>query len=318
MVAAVTWTVLATTHPLAAPPEARGSWGGEVAIEQAYTDNVRSEPEAEQDDEYFSKFVGFVEHRQPHARVLPARVGMMVRGHLFYRFPNFDYVELRPQALYSLGRTDLMVLYGFIPRRLLFDREEDGGAGVYFTEHLAAGEAQHKFGRHKRLRARLLFELEVRDFSAPNSERSSVAPRMAADVRYQVVSWWVPRVGFELGTRNARSDNYSRDEAGVIAGFDAQLGHGISGRFRYRRSWRDYTVDSERDDTGNDNSNFRRNDDIDDYRTWLTVAVPPVSGLAVRVRYFFRNGDSSRADRIFARHEVGIEAQYVFAGISEP
>lgn len=283
-----------------------------MTVEQSYTDNIRSQSGPRRDSENFTTWKPSVGYTQDRFRAFPERLSLMVLGHVFYRFPDFNYVEVRPRAEYGFRRTDVRLEYQYTPRRLLFDREEDGAPGAYFTGNLFDGRVQHKFGRHKRLRSKLGIELDWRDFESPDRGRTEMTPTVYGDLRFVTTSRLTPRVGFEYGQRAAKRSNYDREEIRAKAGFDLRLLWGLTARFRYERIWYEYTVDNERGPDGHRNSNYGRDDDINQYEAWLFYPVPILEGLVTRFRYKYRDADSTRPDRVFTRTEVSLEFSYAF------
>ncbi len=86
---------------------------------------------------------------------------------------------------------------------------------------------------------------------------------------------------------------------------------------RYERTLRDYTVGAAKDGEGKHNRNFGRNDDIQQYQTWLTFPLPVLAGLSLGVRYRFREGVFDQPERepkkeTFDVHEIGLEVSYAF------
>lgn len=290
-------------------------WHGSLLVGQGYTDNIRSQAGPRRDSETYTNLAVAVGWTQHERRFLPTDLGVAAAGRVFYRFPEFNYAEFGPVAAYRFRRTELQLGYRFTPRRLLFDREEDGGPGVYFVENLLAAEIKRKFGRRKRLRAELGVQLEWRDFEPPDGGRDSFTPEIAVALRYHVASFLLPRIAAEYAPRDARGANFDRDEVNVGAGFDARLPWGVITRLRYEHSWRDYTVGAERQPDRRRNSNFRRDDEVDDYQVWLWSPFPGFERLIGRIRYKYRDADSTRDDRVFQRHEVLLEMIYTFAAI---
>lgn len=295
---------------------AGGEWGGFLSTEGAFNDNIRSQEGPLRREEFFWILGGGVGWVQSRNIYLPAEVSVLAKGRVFSEISEFNYCEVRPRAAFDFGRTELELEYWLTPDRLFFDRSEDvGPLGVFYTGHAFVGELSHKFGKRKQLRTYLSWDFEWRDFADPDSERDDLTAIGEASMRYRVSRWFVPELGFEYGERRANRDNFDRDQWSVAAGFESKPVKWLSIKLKYDYSRRDYTVDSERTDTGRRNRNFGRDDDVHDAEVTVTVPLPQIEGVSVRARYHYRGAESSRPGRTYTQNEVGIELRYSLAGI---
>lgn len=283
---------------------AGGSWTAAASIERGYTDNLQEQPVA-REAAWFTGLSAGLSWERRKGGWMPRTLAATARGRIYEEFRDFDYLELGPEAVFRIGSNDFVARYRFTPRRVLFE-EDDGGAGVFYTEHAMATGVRRKFGAERRLRAQAFVEAAWAGFRDEFSDRDSVTPELSADLRYRVHDWFTPRLGFEVAARDARRDNYDRDAVALVAGFDSVFRHLTVG-LRFKRSWRDYTVGSSRDAQLRQNHNFARNDEIQQLDTWVVLPLPRLRTVAVRGRYKFRDGASTRADRNFDAHEVGLE-----------
>jgi len=291
----------------------RARWLSRIGLEQAYTDNLQAQPGPLRQGEWLTTLDGYVALEKPRRWWLPDRSSFTLRSRFFRRFPAFDYVELQPEISYLLGkRTEFSALYGFTPKRLLF-AVNDGGPGVFYREHLVWLTVRHKFGREKRLRTRLISETRWRDFRPPSSTRTGSILGGSLRLRYMFAPLLAPQFEAKFTQRDTRRENFDRDRFDVGGGLIARLPYGINARFRYVRSWRNYTVGEARD-VRRSNSNFRRDDDIQKFDTLVFMPLPWLKGLDLQFHHLFRNGHSNRADRNFKTHEYGLRISYTFGG----
>jgi hypothetical protein len=305
-------TALLFATPGSARAKDRPIWEAGLEVEQAYTDNLQSNPAPNRDDDYFLTMTAGLTRERRKVRHSLAGYSMHVRGRVFYRFPQFNYVELEPGVVYRLVRTEVLLAYRYTPERILFDSEDDGGSQVFYHENLLRVGVGRRFGAEKRLDVRLFGEAEFRDFRPPDSDRTSFTPSIAASVRYRFDPLFMPRLGVEYARRDARSENFTRDEIKFFIGAESALPWwGLVVRVRYKRSWKDYTA-SEFDGQGEPNSNFGRDDDIKEYEVWLTAPAPFVPGTVVGARYRYQDGDSTQENHVFTRNEIGVGVIYTF------
>ena len=120
---------------------------------------------------------------------------------------------------------------------------------------------------------------------------------------------FIPRIGIAYGERDANDANYDRDELGVTAGFDSRLVDWCSLRVRYERKKRNYTVSDATDADGR-NSNFDREDDIDDVESVVELPISALDGLVIELQYGYQYSQSTKISRDFDVHELGIRFVY--------
>lgn len=309
-------------------------WHLRAAWEEAYNDNVRQSDGPDTDADVISALGLAVEWDNPkkHSR-LPRAARLGVDGYVYANVSDFNYVEIHPELTYPLPwRVDMELEYVFSPRRLLYD---EGGTArpVFYQENELTGTLVRRFGAERRLRAALGCVNQWDDYRDASNPRDSWTPGVVADGRYRLdvpsdfLTAIIPRLTVEYGVRHARRENFDRDELTLSPGIELQGWHGVSARFRYERSMRDYTVGEPNEASGPRNNNFDREDDINEYQTWLMVPLAFAPGLALGARYRFREGDYDVPNRKviasdgstvigeverFDVHEVGLGLVYRF------
>jgi len=305
----------------AAEDEAANNWSIRLDVDESYTDNVKwsgdnavnPDGSKAKEDDYFTTIGTKMELRDIDKRYFPAQVAAIVRARFYNKFTDRDYVEIVPEFSYEFGMTDLTILYSFIPHKLILD--EDTGPNnnlpptdIFAMRHRLGVELQRKLWRRSKWRVKAMFEgLWVRSTNSVK-ERDSFTPVGGVELRYRPTRLFVPRVKVQYGERDSFDNNFNRDELDIVVGFDSQLTEGIRWQVRYKRGSRDYTASGPQ----SLNSNFRRNDDSDQYRTKLEYAVPGVDGLAITAHYRFRKNHSSRVSRNFTIQEGGLGVSYTF------
>lgn len=324
------FTLLIVCARVAVAAKAPRFWSGQVAVEQAYNDNVQQENGGLQSGDFITSVSGQLAFNEPKRKPLPYRLGMGILGRIYADLPDYSYVEINPEAeVELLPRTDGVIGYWYSPRRLLFE-EESNGDNVLYAEHGVSAALQHKLGARKQLRLELGFEGVWDDYRSKDDDRDSFTPALLAEVRYRLTPAALgftvtPRFGFEHQWRNAHRDNYDREVAILQPGIDVDLPRGLMLRFRFERYFRDYSVDAAKEDGGRRNNNFDRHDDIEQYQTWLTAPLPLVERLTAGLRYRFRRGAYDEPNHKtpdgtigvhhdFDVHEVGVELAYAFGG----
>ncbi len=289
-------------------------WFGSVAVEQAYNDNVQQETAPNEDGDFITTMTAQVGWEKRKRGVLPSGFTLWTQGHVYLRFDDFNYVEIRPEGTYPLlWNTDFVLGYLYSPRRLLFE-EEATAARVFYREHAITAGVRGKFGGRKQLRTQLLFRGVWDGYFGEDRERDAWIPELVWGVSYRFALWdsrleFSPRVGVEYAKRYARRDNFDRDVVEIVPGFDVRLPGGIAFRFRYQRVWRDYTVGALRDPDNRRNNNFGREDAYDQFHTWVVIPLPFRAGLTVRPRYRFRQGVFDEPNRKVNSH-VGVREEF--------
>lgn len=283
--------------------------GAQFRLEESYTDNLQQQPGPEAQGDFSTEMLAQLDWLGPWPST-PTSFLVATSGEVYAHADQFDYFQVTAQASARFGRTDTMLRYAYSPQRLLFT-QEDGGPGAFYGGNYFEAAVRRRFLDQKRLRLELAFTGEWDDFVPEFDDRDSFNPGAAFGARYDFdpVSF---RAGVEYEYRDAARDNYQRDKLEVGAGFDVRLPWESLLRFGYERSFRDYTVCCERDADNRRNSNFGRNDEIQQYQVALLAPVYFVPDLFARLRFRYRDGDSNFPDRRFTVHEVGFELTYVF------
>lgn len=290
--------VLALLAPVARAQGALAPWHLGAEWGEAYNDNIRQSSGPDPDHDFITSLGMGVRwaNRKKHS-LLPREAGLRVAGHIYGNFGDFNYVEINPELNYLLPlHVDLNLEYLFSPRRLLYD---EGGTAipVFYEENSLSTGLVRRFGAQKQLRAGLAAVVDRDEYRNPNQQRDSWTPRMVVDARYRfevptrIVNAIIPRCVVEYGTRFADRANFDRDELNIMPGFELQLMYGVSARFRYERSMRNYTVGAPQEPSGGRNNNFDREDTTNEYQTWLAIPLTMVPGLSFGARYRFRHGE---------------------------
>jgi len=315
------FSVAFTTLVIAAP-RVRAEPGAWVGVEESYTDNVRSQPDELRSSDSFTtvgSLVGWEWQKKKRHLLRPDKLSVMLKGRLFRKFTDFDYLEVRPRAEFSHHRDELRLEYTYTPERLQFNREDDGditGRGVFFVENLLAARLGRKLGARKQLRVYLIVEFDWRNFTPPDNDRDDFTPLGGFEVRYRLTQYLTPRVGFEYASRNAERENYDREDIKLTVGFHVRLSSFAAAKVEYERGWRNYPVSSERAADRRRNSNFGRSDNIHQVETFVAISPPAWRELQLRLRYKYRQGDSTRPGRNFDLNEFGLELSYSYRGVS--
>lgn len=313
LVATLLWVSLwsSTLWPLPALAAERvgGVVGGAAVLDQAYSDNVYQAPGPNQQGGFFSDMTGRLDYF-PNRDRWPRILAMFVNGRVYASHSDLNYIQFGPRAAYRLGRYDLFLDYTFNPHKFAFP-EEDGNIrrGLYYEENDVETGVRGKFLARNALRLDLLYQATWASYDQTHQERDSFYSAVNGEARYQFRSGVTPLAGFEYGHRFARRDNFNRDQTDLRAGIDIELPYATRLRFRYRASWRDYTVGSAKEN-GRRNANYGREDRIDEYHTWLDTAVPLLPGLRAGVRYRYSHGEFDAPNRRLPNGTVGEQTSF--------
>ncbi len=291
----------------------RQAWEITAGFDQGYTDNVRwAESGPQKDGAFFTTLKGELAWFNEESRYLPSEIRGGVRGRVYTKYSDRDFVEIFTNFTKDIGPNALLLRYTFIPERLRLEDDPDEGA-VFSRNHELSLGAERRMGPNKQLRARLWFEGEW-DIATDGTadDRDSFLAAGVAELRYRWHDAFVPRAGVRYGVRDARSSNYDRDELDVEVGFDSHPWEFLDVSFRYARLWRDYTVGSAMSSSGT-NSNFDREDDANQIELLLTIAIPRVEGLDLKLGYKLRDNQSTRDSRDFDVNEGSAGLEYRFS-----
>ncbi len=297
--------------PAARADESQQAWHLSAEIQGGYIDNVRwAEDGPQKDGAYYTTVSGRALWAPQWSRFLPTRLATGVRARFYEDFSARDWVEIQPEAFYDFDRSTVRLRYRYTPERLRLDEDPLLG-DVFAVRHYGSVMAERKLGRGKKWRLRMEAESEWDSSKTGAKERDSFTPFASLEARYRFHSLFVPRVSAGYGQREAKDANYDRDELVLSAGFDSSLPVGVHLRFRYKRLERDYTVSTARGPAGS-NSNFRRNDDIDQFMTTLEVPVAIVDGLSFVLSHTYRDSQSSKDSRNFDLHDMQLGLRYEY------
>jgi hypothetical protein len=284
-------------------------WHVKSALELGHTDNVKwaaDGPDKEAAD--FLTLMGRVGWKPRSARYVPTRIAAGVRARFYDQFSDRNWVEIQPEAFYDFRRSLLRFRYGYTPERLRLDEDPTLG-DVFASRHLGSVMAERKFGAGKKWRLRLEIEGEWDISKSSADDRDSFTPAGSGELRWRLHRLFTPRVGIAYGERDAKDANYDRDELELAAGFDSRPVEWCRLRLRYERKHRDYTVSDASGPDGS-NSNFDRDDDIDEVESVIELPVSAIRGLSVELRHKYRHSQSTKSSRDFDVHETTVRFVY--------
>jgi hypothetical protein len=303
---------------LALPFDARADdekrpWEMAVGFDQGYTDNVRwAQDGPDKDGAFFTTLKGELAWYNDENRYLPSEIRGGVRGRVFTKYSDRDFVEIFTRLAKEVGDNTLLLRYTYIPERLRLEDDPEEGA-VFSSNHELTVGAERKLGPKKRFRVRLMFEGEWdNSTNGTADDRDSFLAAGVTDFRYRWHDAFVPRFGVRYGVRDAKSSNYDRDELDVEVGFDSNPRELLELSFRYAWLWRDYTVGSATGPDGS-NSNYDREDNANQIEILVTIGIPGVDGLDVKLGYKLRDNDSTRDSREFDVNEGSAGLEYRFS-----
>ncbi len=282
---------------------------GSVSLEEGYTDNVRAD-EARREEAWYTTFEAEGEWQRHPRGWLPHRIGGLMRARVYSAFDNRDYAEFGPSFGYDWDLASLTVSYQLSPDHLRVDPAAT--ADAFADVHNLVAELRSKFGDRKRWTAVLNLEFDAEFYDPPFRERSFYEEAVEAGLRYRLTSYLTPRGGVGFSARDAISSNFDREEIWLLAGFDVYLPADVRLIFRFEKLWRNFLVGYEEDESGDGNSNFGREDDAYTYEAGLDVPVPWIPSTMLRLRYRYRDNDSTRADRTYDINDGSLRLSYDF------
>lgn len=282
---------------------------GTVSVEEGYTDNVRADS-TQQEGAWFTTFEAEGEWQRKPRGWLPHRLGGLMRARIYSAFDNRDYAEFGPAFGYDWDLASLTVSYELSPDHLRVDpaAEVDAFADV----HTLSGELRSKFGKNKRWTAVGRFDFDAEFYDAAFRERSFYEETIEASLRYRATSMLTPRAGVSFSSRDAISSNFDREEVTLLVGFDVYFPAAVRAVFRFERTWRNFLVGYEEDESGQGNNNFGREDDAYDVETGVDVPLPWITATTAHVRYRYRDNQSSRRERTYDLNDVSLRVSYDF------
>lgn len=289
--------------------EGKRNWGGQLSIEEGYTDNVRADA-VRIDDAFYTTLEGQGWWRRAKKGWLPHYLGASVRGRVYSGFSNRDFAEFGPSLGYTWKLATLSMDYRFSPETLRVDPEAtaDGFAEV----HDLSTELRSRFGAGRRWTATLNLDSEWEEFEPAFRGRSYFEETIKAGLRYRATRVIMPRASVAYSIRDATSQNFDREEVALLFGVDFFLPAGVRALVRYEKTWRNFIVGFEQDPEGGKNTNFGREDDEDQFEAGLDVPMPYLESVKLRLRYRYRDNHSTRESRTFDVNEASVKLTYDF------
>lgn len=288
----------------------RSKWTTSVGVEEGYTSNVRwAGTGSEKESAYFTTVEGRFGREARVKRDHLSHLGLKVRGRFYDRFSERDFVEIRPDAVYRVGDTELLLRYAYVPRKLELDDPVMGN--VHKSVHAVESGLQRKFGPGKAFRIRALVEMEWERSKTDFDDRDALTVGGSVDLRYRVHELFTPRVALGYAERDANNENFDREERELVVGFDSHWTDRVYSRVRFKRANRKYTVNAPVGPSGS-NNNFQREDDINQVEVGVAVECARVPHLSFDAGYKYRDSQSTRTSRTFDVHEARVGVTYRF------
>ncbi len=289
-------------------------WHATFHLEKGHISNVRyANDPLRIEGAWFNDYRGEVSWRNLRERPLPRELRLRVRAKFFPEFSDRDFIEIKPQIHQRFGRTEAILGYVYIPRRL--KREGEAGVdGAYFSRHAVDLTVQRKFGKGKPLLVRVRTEAQWDDYRSNVDERDSFTPEISGMMRMRYSPLFVPRVKLSYGVRDAKRDNYNRQEVSFAAGVDSRVSERLVLRFRFRKDWRNYSVPGRFDyANGVKNKDFGRDDEAEQYEVRMEAKLPCFDSLLLTARYRYKDGDSTLPNRDYIVNEFVLGFTYLFS-----
>lgn len=238
-----------------------------------------------------------LEMPQSRASLYLEGIGVLVQD-----IEDADYESATVGGDYRLGRFRLSGRYYLRRNQLYFEEGAIGDEPVFFDTN--GGRARLRYGLTRRSWIGAEVRLEDWSFDPTSADRDADLTRWAAIGRFPLSD----RVGIRLAmlfeTKNARSGEYNYDGQGYEMRIEAQPTDRLDFMLRLRRRDREYQ------DAPPDDSNFERDDTIDDLT--LSARWQVATDWGVRFENYYRQGDSTRADRNYDGNRVSLGAYWQF------
>lgn len=284
-------------------------WGGQVSIEEGYTDNVRADA-IQRLGAFYTTLEGQAWWRTGWQEWLPHRVGAVVKGRVYSDFSNRDFAEFGPNFAYTWKRLALSVEYRYSPDTLRVDPAAT--ADAFADLHDLSVELRSRFGARKRWTAIVTFDSEWEFYDPDFRARTFFEETITAGLRCRATDLIAPRASVAYSLRDAISQNYDREEVALEFGADFYLPAGLRGLVRYEKAWRNFLVGYAERSTGGFNNNFGREDDANEVEIGLDVPIPRLESTRLGLRYRYKDNLSSRADRSYHTNEGSLKLTYDF------
>lgn len=202
---------------------------------------------------------------------------------------------------YDRGNSRMDFTFFYLPKRLAFTTSD--------KKDVFTNLKQIRVGYQRELphniRIQGSYEFEQEGYTVIEEQDAS-KHKVSGDLRFRVHHLFRPGIGFEAGQVRARTDNYSYDRRAPLFMVDSRVGDRLNIAMRYRYQGRDYIT------LAPASSNFRRLDRRHELLVYSDLRLSNRWWLGVYGSYL--NNDSSRADRSFTGHEIGLSLSFRVVG----
>ena len=211
-----------------------------------------------------------------------------------------DFQTVQAGIGYKSGRTKSMLSY-----RRTFDKVfgEEDDASLFDVDSLQ-GSVRQKFTNS--LRGLLAFQFQNWNFSSPDNDRDAFRYQPKARLRWEISKFFALRSAFFWTWKDADSGRYDYNGPGIALAAEIKPTDSVDVFLRYRHRWRDYG------NAPSGDSNFKRNDNIDDVIANARWRLTDFFGL--RLEGSYRHGNSTRSDRNYDAFTVTGGFFVAFAG----
>lgn len=290
--------VLALASPPSTPAQEQGEWGGELGMLGGHHDNFFYRgPGADAPSSSLFSLLGLVEYDRD---VGSGTLGWSLDGSqvLVLDIDDADYETTSLEARYKRGRTRLDLSYGLMFNRLY---AEEGDAVFFDTDGL---RFRVRYTVSQRVWIRGQVELEEWDFDPAAQDRDSDVTEYRLTIRGAINDRVALRGSYLNEDRDAVGADNNRSGDGFALALESQPRDDMSLFVRIRRRDRQY------EDAPEGDSNFQRDDTVDDLTANFRWFVRDSWGLQLVVSY--RDGESTRPDRNFDGAQIGLGLVYRF------
>jgi hypothetical protein len=191
---------------------------------------------------------------------------------------------------YKQGRTKTMASY-----RRTFDKVfgEEDDASLFDVDSLEVNLRQTFIDS---LRGQIEFQFQNWDFEKADNDRDAYRYQPQGLLRWEIWNFLALRTSFFWTWKDAEAGRYDYDGPGFSVAAEIKPVDPVEVFVRYRRRWRDY------DNAKSGDSNFNRNDEIDDVIANARWKLLDWFGL--RLEGMYRHGSSTRSDRNYDAFSV--------------
>lgn len=290
--------------------EAESNFRGTVSVEEGWIDNVRAAA-TNIEGAWYTGFDGEASWDRGGRRGwLPHWYGGLVRGRVYSEFSERDFAQFGPSMGWDWKRVALGLEYRYSPETLRVDPEAD--ANAFAETHNLYAELRSRFGHNKRWTVLLASQSDWEYYDPAYWERTHFEETIEGSVRCRATEMVQVRTGVAYAIRESRSENFDRDQATALFGFDLFLPWDMRALMRYEKTWRNFLVGYPTDSAGDRNSNYGREDDVNAFEAGLDLPAPWLKGATFHLRYRYRHNGSTRQDRDYTTNEGALRMTYAF------